>query len=134
MFHELENSPLIPIMQFKLQRCPVSARFGRLEDAVEDIVFGPISTTSVWVWPRVPSVISQQRVRHQVDRLGSVGKTLKQQLGLHEVKPLQQKHKDNLISIEDVSSTSSKQSLISFGNTKKTIQLYLRLLKSDEAA
>jgi len=80
-------------MQFQLQGRTVSARFGGLENAVEHIVPDAISAL---LWPRVASVIRQQGVRHQVDRLGSIGGTLKEHLRLHEVKPLQDTSKENI--------------------------------------
>lgn len=76
--------PPVPVVQLQLQRRSVAARSGRLEDAVEHVGLGslepPLSTA-------VAGVVGQQGVRHQVDGLGAIGESLKQQLRLHEVKP-----------------------------------------------
>ena len=69
MFHGLENALMIPVMQFQLQCCPVSACFGGLQDAIKDILPRTISSTSARTGPGAPSVVRQQGVRHQVDRL-----------------------------------------------------------------
>ena len=88
MFHRLEHHQWVPIMKFELQWCPISACFRGLQDAVKDIRPSTNSSISGLIRPSVPSVMCQQRVRHQVDRLRSIGETLKEQLGFHEVKSL----------------------------------------------
>ena len=70
-------------MQLQLKRGPVGSGSGRLQDAVEGVLLALRAVAP----PTEPRVIRQERVRHQVHRLGAVGETLKQQLGFHEVKP-----------------------------------------------
>lgn len=83
--------PLVPVVQLQLQRRSVGARFRRLEDAVEHVGLPSVEPGLSSAGAAEASVVGQQGVRHQVDRLGSVRETLKQQLGLHEVKSSQRK-------------------------------------------
>lgn len=50
-------------------------------------MLAPGTAARIHARPGVTGVICQDGVRHQIHRLGTVRETLKQQLGLHEIKP-----------------------------------------------
>lgn len=83
-----------PVVQLHLQGGSVGPGSGGLQDTVEHVALPPRGIGAQRaVRPPIASVIRQQRVGHQVHRLGPIGEALKQQLGLAEVEPAGEAHR-----------------------------------------